>query len=88
MVRASLSVSSSETVGANIDGGVLGEKYLMKSIGIGSSYCQRNRFGGPAKHRYDNFEVVVYFLVWEFNFTDLLRNGEIQKFVWDINCSI
>jgi hypothetical protein len=34
-VRAS---SSSGTVGANIEGGVLGEKCLMESIGIGSRY--------------------------------------------------
>ena len=58
MVRASSSSvsSSSVTVGANIEGGVLGEKCLMESIGIGSRYCQRNRFGGPREHRYAPFE--------------------------------
>jgi hypothetical protein len=35
-VRASS--SSSGTVGANIEGGVLGEKCLMESIGIGLRY--------------------------------------------------
>ena len=53
MVRAS-SVSSSVssvTVGAIIEGGVLGEKCLMESIGIGSRYYQWNRFGGPREHR-------------------------------------
>ena len=79
-VRASVSSSSSVTVGANIEGGVLGEKCLMESIGIGSRYCQRNRFGGPREHRYAPFEGVVSFFVWEFNFiTDLLRNGERYK---------
>ena len=78
------------TVGANIEGGVLGEKCLMESIGIGSRYYQRNRFGGPREHRYAPFEGVVSFFVWEFNFiTDLLRNGERYKnFDLDMNCSI
>mgnify|MGYP006887593376 CR=1 FL=1 len=49
MVRAS-SVPSVQ-VGASIDGGVLGEKCLMESIGIGSRYYQRNWFGGPREHR-------------------------------------
>ena len=60
--------ASSVTVGANIERGVLGEKCLMESIGIGSRYCQRNRFGGPREHRYASFEGVVSFFVWEFNF--------------------